>query len=238
MRRVLATFATVFLALGVLGATPRQAVNEQPADLSRIDRAPGRQPIYQSDAAQYCLLVFGPQAKTRVWLAVDGDTLYVDRNGNGDLTDAGEAVAGSKYGFDIGTLVEPDGRTRHTSLVLERSREYFRITIDLHRLGTHYVGYDRADRLRFAGRPEEAPIVHFGGPLTMRFYRQPPRLVPGKRSRVNVSIGTPGLGSGTFAALQCRTVLDCKTAPLAEFEFPRRDPNLAPIRVSATVGDD
>jgi hypothetical protein len=36
------------------------------------------------------LLVFGTDARDRVWLVHDGDTLFVDRNGNGDLTDDGE----------------------------------------------------------------------------------------------------------------------------------------------------
>ena len=55
------------------------------ADLAAVDRALTKEPKYQS-APRYCLLVFGPEAKTRVWLVVDGDTLYVDRNGDGDLT--------------------------------------------------------------------------------------------------------------------------------------------------------
>src|SRR5262249_48917300 len=42
---------------------------------------------------RYLLLVFGSEARTRVWLVEDGNTLYVDRNANGDLTEAGEAVA-------------------------------------------------------------------------------------------------------------------------------------------------
>src|SRR5262249_35481831 len=42
---------------------------------------------------RYALLVFGPEARDRVWLVHDGDTLYVDRNGNGDLTEFGEKVA-------------------------------------------------------------------------------------------------------------------------------------------------
>ena len=44
---------------------------------------------YQSKSPKYALLIFGPEARTRIWLVLDGTTLYVDRNGNGDLTDAG-----------------------------------------------------------------------------------------------------------------------------------------------------
>ena len=63
------------------------------ADLTRIDRSIVKEPHYQTATPEYCLLVFGPEAKTRVWLVRDGDTLYVDRNGNGDLTEPGEKVA-------------------------------------------------------------------------------------------------------------------------------------------------
>src|SRR5438067_1165710 len=62
------------------------------ADLSKIDRSITREPAYKGKP-KYCLLVFGPEAKTKVWLVLDGDTLYVDRNGNGDLTENGERVA-------------------------------------------------------------------------------------------------------------------------------------------------
>jgi hypothetical protein len=87
------------------------AVPAAAADLSKIDRTIPKEPIY-SGSPRYCLLVFGPQAKDRVWLVQDGDTLYVDRNGNGDLTEPGEKVAAEKnsdheeheYSFEAGDL--------------------------------------------------------------------------------------------------------------------------------------
>lgn len=62
-------------------------------DLSQIDRTIRKLPPLQSKTPEYCLLVFGPRAAKRVWLVHDCDVLYVDRNGNGDLTDPGERVA-------------------------------------------------------------------------------------------------------------------------------------------------
>ncbi len=59
-------------------------------DYAKIDRTIAKRPTYQSKAPKYCLLVFGPEADTRVWLVLDGEVLYVDRNGNGDLTEDGE----------------------------------------------------------------------------------------------------------------------------------------------------
>jgi hypothetical protein len=74
------------LACLTLFAVPLSA-----ADLAQIDRTIAREPAYKSHP-KYCLLVFGPEAKARAWLVLDGDTLYVDRNGNGDLTEEGGRV--------------------------------------------------------------------------------------------------------------------------------------------------
>jgi hypothetical protein len=60
------------------------------ADLAKIDRSIGKEPAYRTKSPRYCLLVFGPEAKARAWLVLDGDVLYFDGNANGDLTDKGE----------------------------------------------------------------------------------------------------------------------------------------------------
>src|SRR5262249_5846301 len=60
-------------------------------DLTKIDRTIQKEPSYGSQP-YYVLLVFGLEAAKRVWLVLDGDVLYVDRNGNGDLTEADERV--------------------------------------------------------------------------------------------------------------------------------------------------
>jgi hypothetical protein len=95
------------------------------ADLSQIPRTIAREPTYRSKP-RYCLLVFGPKAKTRVWLVQDGDVLYVDRNGNGDLTEPGKKVPAEKreegtddgvYTFKIGEI--HDGPRVHKELSLD-----------------------------------------------------------------------------------------------------------------------
>jgi len=91
----------------------------QAADLSKIDRRIAKEPAYQTKSPKYCLLVFGLEAKHRAWLVQDGDTLYVDRNGSGDLTEPGKSVKfkdKSEYGltFDAGDIVV--GGLKHTGL--------------------------------------------------------------------------------------------------------------------------
>ena len=85
------------------------------ADALKIDRKIAKEPGYTTKSPRYGLIVFGPEAKDRVWVVQDGDTLYVDRNGNGDLTEAGEKLAAEKpkhgrvpeereFAFEIGDL--------------------------------------------------------------------------------------------------------------------------------------
>ncbi len=82
-RYVLAAMASF-----ILTATAAAAVN-----LSRIDRSLVKEPAYESKRPQYCLLVFGQETRTRVWLVLDGDMLYLDRHGNGDLTDPDDRIS-------------------------------------------------------------------------------------------------------------------------------------------------
>src|SRR5262249_16663189 len=64
-------------------------------DLAPIDRTIRKEPHYQHKV-KYALLVFGPEAKFKVWLALDDDVLYVDKNGDGDLTAPEKRIASEK----------------------------------------------------------------------------------------------------------------------------------------------
>jgi hypothetical protein len=107
------TQITLALAAGLLSVGSVFAAPEQ------LDRGIAKEPVYRT-APKYGLLMFGPKGTNRVWIVLDGDTLYVDRNGNGDLTEPGEKVTAEKgpgrdaeedgYSFDIGE-VTVGGRT-------------------------------------------------------------------------------------------------------------------------------
>lgn len=112
------------LASLILFASPAAIVPA--ADTPPTDRSIGQQPAYQSKTPGYALLTFGERPADRVWLVWDGDTLYVDRNGNGDLTDADDKVAAQPqrpgwaqndgFQFEVGQLTL-SGRT-HKGLVV------------------------------------------------------------------------------------------------------------------------
>jgi hypothetical protein len=173
-------------------------------DLLGIDRAIAKEPAYRSKP-ENCLLVFGLDAKTRIWLVRDGDALYVDRNGNGDLTEKGERQAGTTYPdglkWDIGDIVEGDGNTRHSALRVWWRRGAYPVHLRTAAGMQQEVGNEMG-RLRFAERVQDAPIVHLAGPLTFLLPENREKrleLVPGKEAHFIALLGTPGLGSGAAA---------------------------------------
>lgn len=82
--KLILTVLTLLHCSGI--ASPAKAV-----DLEKVDRTISKEPKYTSQPL-YSLLVFGKKAEKRVWLVVDDKVLYVDRNGNGDLTEQGERI--------------------------------------------------------------------------------------------------------------------------------------------------
>src|SRR5215470_2192313 len=103
MRKPLFIFALLLTNIAAATATA--------ADLTKIDRTIAKEPVYQNKP-KYCLLVFGPEAKTCVWLVLDGNVLYVDRNGNGDLLEKGKRHTAIKHpdvmDWRIGDIRDPE----------------------------------------------------------------------------------------------------------------------------------
>lgn len=263
------------------------------ADLSQIERRITQEPAYQSDSPRYGLLVFGLKAETRVWLVLDLNSepwenepkkniLYVDRDGDGDLTDPDERITATMQEvqtflsfspepavtysprFVIGDLVEQDG-TRHQDLTVEVDsyvQDYRPCQVSVHiaNLGKQVAG---GSLLRLGDRPEEAPIIHFNGPLSINlnmttgrlwvpisyaedpakrrawYAEHPPEyepvpLVPGETCQIKAVIGTPGLGRGTFASVVA-TAPPPEVHPVVEIEFPAAEPNGDPVKTQFTL---
>ena len=142
--------------------------------LSKIDRTIAKEPKYQSKP-KYCLLVFGLDAKTMAWLVLDGDVVYVDRNGNGDLTEEDKKVRKGKAqgqgpgNFACGDIVQADGKTVCRGLTVSGSPEEGEMWVAINLDGKHEqtASVDGNGYLQFADSPSLAPIVHFDGPLTI-----------------------------------------------------------------------
>jgi hypothetical protein len=230
------------------------------ADLGQIDRRIAKEPAYRSKP-RYCLLVFGPEAKTRVWLVQDGDSLYVDRNANGDLTEPGEKVTARKgeysnaaegvFSFEAGEIQE--GELTHKNLTLsvmklDHLATLYRQVKDFHAAHPQARGYrlhievampgwkgagiggrvehivaanDINGVLQFAERPDDAPIIHLGGPWQITFYG-PHKLTLGREEDMCLSVATPGLGAGTLAYIGYEGVIPEKVYPTVEITYPPR----------------
>jgi hypothetical protein len=170
----------------------------QSADLSKIERTIKKEPAYK-DRPKYCLLVFGPEANTKVWLVLEGDVLYVDPNGDGDLTEKGKAVRPATVRdittpgvafrearvFKTGPITQRGGkgpgfRLRVLQFVPKRdlsgvSKENESIKAQI--LKTPDVPWVNVAMLvdgkarqsagpAFGNGPQDAPVIHFDGPLT------------------------------------------------------------------------
>jgi hypothetical protein len=236
------------------------------ADLSKIDRSIKKEPRYKS-SPRYCLLVFGPEAKARVWLVVDGATLYVDRNANGDLTEEGEKVRAEKderaaagnYTFKAGDV--RDGKRLHKTLTvfvdkidhLAKRDETVKALLAKHpkargytvgaevevpgwkgsgvggRVGEETFHLDGSGVLQFADRPQDAPIIHFGGPLQVTLFGSH-RLTAGRSTDLFLGVGTPGVGPGTTAWVEYQGFIPEKAHPTVEVVYPSKEPGGSPVR--------
>lgn len=248
------TFALAAASL-LLAPLLAHAGEQKTVDLRQIDRTIANEPLYQTQAPRYCLLVFGPEARFRVWLVQDGDVLYVDRDGSGDLTQPGKRVekkqgtAGSRR-WEVGDLTDGD-RKHSIAYVMEMTmteqsvgdaNEFARIKgkhdravnmwIGVHAERTadddrplpkqiqYIVNGDGTGYLAFAARRHDAPIIHLNGPWTFGLQDSKQRLVVGQKTNLQLGVGTPGVGPGTFAFVLYPNTIPNDAYPIGEFAFP------------------
>ena len=83
--------------------------------------------------------------------------------------------------------------------------------------------------LQFADRPQDAPILHFGGPLAIT-PAEPSKMRIGRATDVMLAVGSPGLGAGTHTYLEYEGVIPASAHPTMEFVFPPIKPGDPPIR--------
>ena len=205
------------------------------ADLTQIDRTIAKEPAYQGKP-KYCLLVFGPEAKFRVWVVRDGNVTYVDRSGNGDLTEARNKIERTK-GFVVKEITDPNDRTTYKNLSIVERGNGFSVSVDCGNKSFQSFSLEGGKRPQFADRSADAPILAINGPLTVGVLEFNQRQdIAGYSIYVTVHIGTQGLGDGTFLSLN-RKAIPAKTFPTAQIEVPDPDPT-KPALVSRLVLDE
>jgi hypothetical protein len=197
-----------------------------------------KEPVYHG-VPKYCLLVLGKDAATRIWLVLDGNTLYVDRNGNGDLTEPGEKLTGALGNhFTIDKLVESSGLVHRGLDIHTASDGKFNMELGHTADGSRqqYVGIGQMGQPRWGDHPKNAPVIHFNGPKVLARYG-PIYTVPrgatadtlSRRYALRIMLGTPGLGTGTFASYD--EVCADDLGPIqADIEYTPKTAGAPPLR--------
>jgi hypothetical protein len=223
------------------------------ADLAKIDRSIKKEPAYRAKQQRYCLLVFGPKADFRVWLVLDGATLYVDRNGNGDLTEPGESTGPKETNTDPCsfkelTIVRPDGKEEKLDFALFGWFDYkegkegtkFGPSVGVTWEGRTFGSWgDETGDCVWGRTPKDAPILHVGGPLQMGFETEAEYALDRKGDgefKLSVGVGTKGLGKGAFMHLcYYDDAIPKDKYPTAVLEFPNKEAAGKPIVVKAVL---
>lgn len=223
-------------------------------DLTKIDRTITREPQYESQP-KYCLLVFGPDAKTRVWLVEDGKRLFVDRNANGDLTDDGEPTPSSDdrefqstdpktnqpitmndWDYEVGDISTAEGDT-HTKLHVMRwkygnAAVNHGVLVNVGGKVPTYAGWNKV----FADKPADAPIMHFGGEYVVTPLRNKELVLNKPPSRFSIAFSLPGKGTGSTTRISI-DALAPSVVPICQIEWPAKDPKGPPIRTTLELNE-
>ncbi len=213
---------------------PTHGAGAAPIDFAAVPRKIAREPAYAGAPAYGCFL-FGLNGETRMWAVLERskpelvvpDVLHLDRDADGDLTEAGErfqvAVDGGRTEVS-GEIVEPAavfavgvievGGQKHTD---------FRLTVYPKRVGWRMRwrgeqvtmgGYapELSEYAHFAPTPAAAPIYvpGYDRPFEFeRWIREP--LARGESKYFKVFVGNRGSQQGTFSCV------DDKFLPPGEF---------------------
>jgi len=212
-------------------------------DYDKIERSIVKEPMYRTGKPEYALLVFGPEARHRIWIVADGDTIYLDRNRDGDLTKADERFENGNDHRNI-EFSEPDGKTRYviTRLRVDRDSDMKRPTSALVWIEIHGpLDYQQYSFPELGTSPGEAPVVHFHGPLTIGPCTSNGKVPPDtvlttgdKPGELQAFVGTISERHKCWVAVVSHTSPTvCSFAdgvrPKLTIEFPQQDPNAPPI---------
>lgn len=208
--------------------------------VSYIDRAIVKEPTYQS-TPKYSLITFGKSGGARVWMVEDGNRLFVDKNGNGDLTDDGPPIQpgnvrhldASRWDFEysLDAITPPDG-SRHTSFILRRwnyndKEDSYGLSLSVNGRLPMYSGWFGTF---WSTNRAQAPVMHFGGPFTPRLLRRKEFTIGERNQRLSLCFLNPGSGPGAESRLSIEA-LPKFVVPQISIEWPIAAGG-APLRTS------
>lgn len=202
-----------------------------------------KEPAYKQATQQYLRLLLGQDPPREIWIVRDGSDVYVDRNGNGDLTEPGEKVfqpdtdESASY-VKLGMVKDAHGQ-EHGPL---ECRIPTRGGPGQVRLQIAKKFAQEANFLPLGAAPASACVLHFDGPLSSGFLgakdsrrvpTQDPKfltLARGKARLLGAWVGTqvkdsPAVCCVTFSV----TSEDEEKKPQLKIVYDNRDPKGAPI---------
>jgi hypothetical protein len=233
MRQLALLFTVVAVASS---AAPGRAV-----DYDKIDRTIGKEPAY-SGKPQYALLLFGREAKLRVWAVMDGEILYLDKNADRDLTAKEERFEklSDVKGVEI---ADPDGKTRYVVTSVSKYEEeepsatHLMFFVDVQ----GPVEYGQYCDVKLAGEAAKTSFAHFHGPLaagpiTVNFaVPKSYALVAGDEpTDLRATVGTISAKHHCWVMVQSHQGVDeyafaKGVCPEVDVEFPPKTPGDPPI---------
>jgi hypothetical protein len=211
----------------LLTAAPARAL-----DYDQVDRKLINEPAYVSKAPKYALLLFGRDARVRVWVVADGQAVYVDRNGDGDITAKDEHFGKIADCRNI-ELADPDGGTRFVISGMSTygegnpPRPHLMANVEIKGSARYEQYCDAA----MGDSPREAAIAHFHGPLTIGpqtiSWKVPPKLalVTGEKPvDLRAMIGTMSAKHGCWVVVRTHNgkapAFPKDVFPVVDIEFP------------------
>ena len=231
MRLLLTALAVLLLTFASAGAV----------DYGKIDRTLAREPAYKSKAPQYALLLFGREAKLCVWAVLDGDDLYLDRNGDGDLTGPGKRFAKIADCRNV-EIADPDGKTRYVITGVNAIKDgkppqsHLMISVDI----KGSLTYQQYCDVPLRGK-REAAVAHFHGPLTAGprtiNWKLPPKLAletGAKAPDLYAVVGTMDAKHGCWVVVRThkgdKSAFPKGISPTVDVEFPAKAPGGPPVK--------
>jgi len=202
----------------------------QPIDFGAVDRTPPKAPALNAAQPLYGMFLFGIHGQTRVWAILDRsaasakayDVLYLDRNADGDLTQAGErfagtsrkGFAGSEARFDIGAFKDPATGALHTNFEVtwRAASVSFRMRWRGDKITMGAYGPQRETYVQFSKTAADAPIFVPGYDRPFEFeHWMSGTLARTGTTDFKVFVGNRGSRRGAF------TCVDDKFLPSGEY---------------------
>jgi hypothetical protein len=192
--------------------------------LDSVSRIVGKEPSYLHKP-RYALVVLGTNADAKMWMVEDGETLYVDKNLNGDLTDDGPPIA-RKTSKDLCDYkvkeITPAQGPKHTEFCLRRwesgkEGDQYGLSLTLNGTTPIYAGWFGTF---WSDSPKTVPVIHFGVPLTPTLLaRHGVFALDSKLDSLDIGFVNDGSADGARSYLSIEALLE-EIVPEVRIDWP------------------